>query len=99
MTKARKTWKMFFPFEIFMDTIFWKSLGFSLVSFHLGNIIHEMLWLFEEFQFLSINKVAKFIFNLDNKLNSIKTVKTMISKIAIKGDRSLLGSSEVIFNH
>ena len=99
MTKARKSWKMFLPFEIFMNTIFWKSFGFSLISLHLSNIINEMLWLFEEFQFFSINKVSKLIFNLNNKLNSVETVKTVVSEIRINSDTSFFGGSEVILNH
>ena len=76
-----------------------ESLMLSFIGLHLRDEIDEMLWLFKELQFFSIDQVAKLILDLDNQLNSIETIKTVVSKIAIEGNASLLSGSKVILDH
>merc|ERR1712147_183823 len=47
----------------------WESIVFSFICFQLGNKVDEMSWLGEELKSLSINQVAKFVFNLNYQLN------------------------------
>ena len=68
---------------------------FGLVCFHLANKVHEVLWLGEKLKALSVNKVTKFVLNLDDKLNSVETVKSMISEVCIKIKRCFFGSSKI----
>ena len=90
---------MFFPVEIFVDALVRKSLMLSFIGLHLRDEIDEMLWLFKELQFFSIDQVAKLILDLNDQLNSVKTVETVVSEIAIEGDASLLSGSKVILDH
>ena len=57
-----------------------------------------MSWFVEKFKFFSIDEITEFIFNLNNEFDDIKTVKTVISEGAIKGDTGFFGCSEVVFS-
>ena len=98
MTKRWETWEMFLDLEVFVNSLVWQSLVLGLVGLHLRNEIDKVLWLFEKFKFFCVNEVSKLIFNLDNELNHIETVKTVISEIAVEGDLSLFSGSEVALN-
>ena len=68
----------------------------SLVGFHLGNEVDKMFWLFEELELFGIDKIAEFVLNLNDELNNIKRIKSVIAEVALEGDGSLLGSSEIV---
>ena len=70
--------------EIFVDSLVWKSVVLSLVSFHLSNKVDKMLWLLEEFKLFSIDQISEFIFNLNDELNNIEAIKSVIDKVRIK---------------
>jgi hypothetical protein len=70
----------------------------SLVSLHLSDEVDEVLGLLELVKVLSINNVAKLIFNLDNKLNNIEGVETVVLELGIKSNLVLLGGTEVVLD-
>ena len=86
---------MFFNLEIFVDTIKWASLVLSFICFHLSNKVDKVLWFGEKLKLFSVNQIAKFIFNLNDKLNRIKTIKPMICQKAITCERSFFCCSEI----
>ncbi len=69
-----------------MHTLMRKPFVFGLVSFHLNDKVHEVLWLREKFQILSINQISKLVLNLDDKLNNIETVKSVVSEVRVNSD-------------
>ena len=70
--------------EISVDTLVWESVVLSLVSFHLGNKVDEMLWLLEEFKLFGIDQISEFIFDLNDELNNIETIKSVVSKVRVE---------------
>eukprot|EP00352_Strombidinopsis_acuminata_P006377 CAMPEP_0176361058 /NCGR_PEP_ID=MMETSP0126-20121128/17472_1 /TAXON_ID=141414 ORGANISM="Strombidinopsis acuminatum, Strain SPMC142" /NCGR_SAMPLE_ID=MMETSP0126 /ASSEMBLY_ACC=CAM_ASM_000229 /LENGTH=149 /DNA_ID=CAMNT_0017716443 /DNA_START=130 /DNA_END=579 /DNA_ORIENTATION=+ len=73
-----------------------QSVEFVLVSFHMGDEVHEMEWFLKLLQVFSINKVTKLILNTNNKLDNIEGIKTMILKAAFEVQFSLLSGAEVV---
>ena len=53
-------------------------MEFSLVGLHLGDEVNEVLGFLELVEVLSINNVAELVLNLDDQLNHIKGVKTVL---------------------
>ena len=85
--------------EIFVDTLVWLSRVLGLVGFHLGNEVDKMFWLFEELELFCVNEVAEFILSLNDKFDNVKGIKSMVSEVAIEGNRGLLGGSKVVSEH
>jgi hypothetical protein len=50
----------------------------------LSNKVDKMLWLLEEFKLFSIDQISEFIFNLNDELNNIEAIKSVIDKVRIK---------------
>ena len=96
MAQAWKSWEMLLHVEVLVDTLMWESLVLSLVGLHLGNEVHEVLWLLEELQLLGVDKIAKLVLNLDNQLNHVKLIESVVAEVAIEGNAGLLGGSEVV---
>ena len=84
MAQAWKSWEMLLEAEIFVDSLVWESVVLGLVSFHLSNKVDKMLWLLEEFKLFGIDQISEFIFNLNDELNNIETIKSVIGKARIQ---------------
>ena len=96
VTQRWESWEVLLNIEILVDALGWESLVLGLVGFHLSNEVDKMFWLFEQLELLSVNKIAKFILNLDDKLNNVEGIETVVAEVALEGDGSLLGSSKVV---
>ena len=68
----------------------------GLVSFELLDVVNEVNWLLEELEVLGVNKVAELVLNLDNELDGIKRVKTVVGKGTVEGKGSLARRAEVV---
>merc|ERR1711967_49713 len=97
--KVWDAWEQRFHEAFGMDALVRQSLMLSLVCFHLNNEVYKMLWLREELKLLGINEVSKLILNLDNQLNNIETVETMVGECRFKGHRCFLSGSEVALHN
>ena len=75
-----------------------ESLVLGFVGFQLRDKVDEVLWFSEELKLFSIDQVAEFIFDLDNKLDNIEGIKTVFSEFAIEGNASFLGGQEIVFD-
>ena len=82
-----------------MDALVWQSLMLGLVCLHLHNEVHKMLWLGEEFELLSIDKVSKFILNLNNELNNVEAIESVVGQRRLEGDGCFLSGSEIALNN
>ena len=96
VTQRWESWEVLLKVEILVDALGWESLVLGLVGFHLSNEVDKMFWLLEQLELLSVNKIAKFILNLDDKLNNVKGIETVVAEVTLEGDGSLLGSSKVV---
>ena len=96
MTHAWQTWESFLEFEFSLGTLMRQSVELVLVSFHVGDEVHEMEWFLELLQVFGINKVAKLILNTNNKLDDIEGVETVVLEVAFEVQFSLLGGAEVV---
>ena len=70
----------------------------SFIGFHLRNIVHKVSWFVEQFKLFGVDEVTEFILNLNNELDDIKTVKTVIGESTIKVDTGFFGGSEIALN-
>ena len=57
-----------------------------------------MSWFVEQFKLLGVDEVTEFILNLDNELDDIKTVKTVIGESTVEANTSFFGCSEIALN-
>ena len=57
-----------------------------------------MSWFVEQFKLFGVDEVTEFILNLNNELDDIKTVKTVIGESTIKVDTGFFGGSEIALN-
>ena len=99
MTQTWESREVLLDVEIFVDALAWQSLVLRFVCFHLGDEVDEVLRFLEKFQLLSIDQVAKLVLNLNNELDHVQGVQTVVAEVAIEGDASLLGSSEVVLEN
>ena len=97
--KIWNTWEERLEKTFGMDSLMWKSAVFTLVSFHLDDEVHKMLWLRKELELFGIDKIAKLIFYLNNKFNNIKAIEAMVWKRRFEGNWSLLSCSEIASNN
>lgn len=67
----------------------------ALVGLHLSDEVNEVLGLGEFIEVLSINNVAEFIFNLNDKFDNVEGVKTVVLEAALEGNLCLLGGAEI----
>lgn len=81
--------------DVSVDAFVRESVELALVGLHLSDEVNEVLGLSEFIQVLSIDHVAEFILNLDNKLDDVEAVKTVVLEAALEGDLCLLGGAEV----
>ena len=81
-----------------MDILMRQSVELALVGLHLGDEVNEVLGLGEFVEVLSINHVAKFIFNLNNQLNHVEAVEAVILEAALERNLCLLGGAEIVLN-
>jgi hypothetical protein len=84
--------------EISMDALGGEAVELSLVGLHLGDEVNEVLRFLELVEVLSINNVAELVLNLDDQLNHIEGVKTVLLEFGFKGNLCLLGGTEVVFH-
>ena len=84
--------------EVGVDTLVRKSVVLFLIGLHLGNEVDEVLWLREKLELLGIDKIVQLVLNLDYQLNHIQAIETVVFKLAVEGNASLLGSAEVILS-
>ena len=94
-----KTWEVLLDFEVLVNALEWLSLELGLVSLHLGDEVHEVLWFFEQFQLLGVDKVAQLVLNLDHELDHVQTVEAVRLEGGIERDGGLLCSSEIVLHH
>ena len=66
VTKGGQAWEVFLHVKVLVDALVGQSVVLRLISFHLGNEVHEVLGLTEEFQLFGVNQVSEFVFNLDD---------------------------------
>ncbi len=87
MSESRKTWEclidVFLKVKVSMDTLVWKSIVLLSVTFHLSDVIDEVFWFLEKTKLLSVDQVTQFIFDLDDELNDIKTIESVIGEADI----------------
>ena len=82
--------------EVSMDALGGEVVELSFVGLHLGDEVNEVLGFLEFVEVLSINNVAELVLNLDDQLNHIEGVKTVLLEIGFKGNLRLLGGAEVV---
>ena len=79
-------------FGIFMG----KSGVLFFVSFHVLDEVDVVDRFLEFLKVFSVDNVAEFVLNFDNKFNSIEGVKSMIGKKTVESNCSFLCAEEVI---
>ena len=82
-----------------VDTLVRKARVLSLVSLHLGNEVDEVARLGEKLELLSINKIVELILDLNDELDDVKTVETVVHERRVESHRGLLSSSEIALAH
>ena len=99
MAQTWESWEVLLNVEILIDSIMRESLVLGLVSLHLSNEIDKMLRFLKKLKLFSVNKIAKLVFNLDDQLDHVKGVQTVVSEVAVEGNACLLGGSEVVLEN
>ena len=81
-----------------MHSLMWQPVVLGFVGLHLHDEVDEVLWLGEELKLLGIDKVAELILNLDDQLDDVETVKSVIGEQRVNTNRCFLGCSEIVLN-
>ena len=95
MSQAGQTWEVLLQVEVFVHALVWQAVVLAAVRLHLRDEVHEVLGLREELQLFSVDQVAQFIFDLNDQLDDVEAVQSVVFELGVQGDRCLLGGPEV----
>ena len=82
--------------KVSVDALGRKAIELCLIGFHLGDEVNEMLGLGELVEILGINNVTKLVLNLNDQLNHIKGIETVVLKLRVEGYLCLLCGAEIV---
>ena len=93
------SWECSLKTNVSLSSINWELVEFLLIGFHVLDEVDKVAWLSEELKILSINHVTKLILNLNDQLNGVKRVESVVSKGAVQSETGFLGASEIVFDN
>ena len=91
--------------EVFVDALVRQSLVLFLVGLHLSNEVDEVLWLGEKLELLGVDQIvqlpltARLVLDLNDHLDDIQAVETVVLELAVHAHACLLSGAEVVLNH